>query len=171
MGRSQLSNRAGSARVRSAANREDSVLTVPLAQLCAVHCGTWMLKRSVRASDARFATARFTYRPVSTYRWWARRTEAVNGSIIDAVSADKPGRMVVSDPFAGGGVIPLAAVMRGHSVYAQDLNPWAAAGLASMLALPTPRRSEMESQRSPSAYWRAPKRHTAPCSATEPLDS
>ncbi|ONI68267.1 hypothetical protein BWI15_35195 [Kribbella sp. ALI-6-A] len=76
--------------------------------------------------------------PVSTYRWWARRTEAVNGSIIDAVSADKPGRMVVSDPFAGGGVIPLAAVMRGHSVYAQDLNPWAAAGLASMLALPDP---------------------------------
>ena len=74
--------------------------------------------------------------PVSTYRWWARRTEAVNGSIIDAVSIDRPGRMVVSDPFSGGGVIPLAAVMRGHSVYAQDLNPWAAAGLASMLALP-----------------------------------
>ena len=46
--------------------------------------------------------------------------------------------MVVSDPFAGGGVIPLAAVMRGHSVYAQDLNPWAATGLAAMLALPEP---------------------------------
>lgn len=76
--------------------------------------------------------------PVSTYRWWARRTEAVNGSIIDAVNADHPGRMVVSDPFAGGGVIPLAAVMRGHTVYAQDLNPWAARGLASMLALPSP---------------------------------
>lgn len=76
--------------------------------------------------------------PVSTYRWWARRTEAVNGSIIDAVAADRPGRMVVSDPFAGGGVIPLAAVMRGHSVYAQDLNSWATHGLASMLALPDP---------------------------------
>jgi putative DNA methylase len=76
--------------------------------------------------------------PVSTYRWWARRTEAVNGSIIDAVSEDRPGRLVVSDPFAGGGIIPLAAVMRGHSVYAQDLNPWAAAGLAAMLALPDP---------------------------------
>ena len=76
--------------------------------------------------------------PVSTYRWWARRTESVNGSIIDAVSLDHPGRMVVSDPFAGGGVIPLAAVMRGHSVYAQDLNPWAAVGLAAMLALPDP---------------------------------
>ena len=76
--------------------------------------------------------------PVSTYRWWARRTEAVNGSIIDAVSKDRPGRLVISDPFAGGGIIPLAAVMRGHSVYAQDLNPWAAAGLAAMLALPDP---------------------------------
>lgn len=76
--------------------------------------------------------------PVSTYRWWARRTETVNGAIIDAVSNDRPGRMVVSDPFAGGGVIPLAAVMRGHSVYAQDLNPWAAQGLAAMLALPKP---------------------------------
>ena len=74
--------------------------------------------------------------PVSTYRWWARRTESVNGSIIDAVSRDHSGRMVVSDPFAGGGVIPLAAVMRGHKVYAQDLNPWAATGLAAMLALP-----------------------------------
>ena len=76
--------------------------------------------------------------PVSTYRWWARRTESVNGSIIDAVSKDRPGRMVISDPFAGGGVIPLAAVMRGHSVYAQDLNPWAATGLAAMLAVPEP---------------------------------
>jgi putative DNA methylase len=76
--------------------------------------------------------------PVSTYRWWARRTEAVNGSIIDAVTKDRPGRLVISDPFAGGGVIPLAAIVRGHSVYAQDLNPWAAAGLALMLALPDP---------------------------------
>jgi len=74
--------------------------------------------------------------PVSTYRWWARRTEAVNGAIIEAVNVDQPGQLVVSDPFAGGGVIPLAAVMRGHCVYAQDLNPWAASGLAAMLALP-----------------------------------
>lgn len=74
--------------------------------------------------------------PVSTYRWWARRTESVNGAIIDAVNLDHPGRLVVSDPFAGGGVIPLAAVMRGHRVYAQDLNPWAATGLSAMLSLP-----------------------------------
>ena len=76
--------------------------------------------------------------PVSTYRWWARRTESVNGAVIDAVNADRPGQLVVADPFAGGGVIPLAAVMRGHLVYAQDLNPWATTGLRTMLALPDP---------------------------------
>ena len=69
--------------------------------------------------------------PVSVFRWWARRTEAVNGAVIDAVTAergsDEP--LLVVDPFAGGGVIPLAALIRGHRVYAQDINPWAAAGL------------------------------------------
>lgn len=74
--------------------------------------------------------------PVSAYRWWARRTEAVNGAIIDAVATDKPGRLLIADVFAGGGVIPLAGVIRGHRVYAQDLNPWAATGLATMLGLP-----------------------------------
>jgi 16S rRNA G966 N2-methylase RsmD len=75
--------------------------------------------------------------PVSTYRWWARRTESVNGAIIDAVGKDHDDqRLLVADPFAGGGVIPLAALIRGHQVYAQDLNPWAAAGLTAMLGLP-----------------------------------
>lgn len=75
--------------------------------------------------------------PVSVYRWWARRTAAVNGAVMDAFARDHSGTpLVVADPFAGGGVIPLAAAIRGHRVYAQDLNPWAAAGLASMLALP-----------------------------------
>lgn len=76
--------------------------------------------------------------PVSTYRWWARRTSAVNGAVIDAFNAMTPGRLLVADMFAGGGVIPLAAVARGHQVYAQDLNPWAAAGLTAMLGLPAP---------------------------------
>ena len=78
--------------------------------------------------------------PVSVFRWWARRTEAVNGAVIDAVTAergsDEP--LLVVDPFAGGGVIPLAALIRGHRVYAQDINPWAAAGLTAMLGLPEP---------------------------------
>jgi putative DNA methylase len=75
--------------------------------------------------------------PVSVYRWWARRTEAINGAIIDAYSVDHPGQLLVSDPFAGGGVIPIAAILRNHRVYAQDLNPWAAEGLSGMLGLPT----------------------------------
>jgi putative DNA methylase len=73
--------------------------------------------------------------PVSVYRWWARRTESVFGAIVDA-SARADERLLVADPFAGGGIIPLAAVMRGHRVYAQDVNPWAACGLAAMLGLP-----------------------------------
>lgn len=108
----------------------DTVLRSPLRHFNAEEV-TVRVRREVRNREVHLP-------PVSTYRWWARRTEAVNGSIIDAVSVDRPGRMVVSDPFAGGGVIPLAAVMRGHSVYAQDLNPWATVGLASMLALPDP---------------------------------
>jgi 16S rRNA G966 N2-methylase RsmD len=73
--------------------------------------------------------------PVSAYRWWARRTESINGAILDALKIDYPRRLLVVDPFAGGGVIPLAAVIRGHRTYAQDLNPWASSGLVGMLSL------------------------------------
>jgi hypothetical protein len=64
----------------------------------------------------------------------------VTGALIDAVALDTPGRMLINDPFAGGGVIPLAAAMRGHKVYAQELNQWAASGLATMFSLPDPER-------------------------------
>ncbi len=76
--------------------------------------------------------------PVSVYRWWARRTEAVFGAVLDAYFLNDPGPGLVVDPFSGGGVIPLAAVIRGHRVYAQDLNPWATQGLGGMLRLPSP---------------------------------
>jgi putative DNA methylase len=76
--------------------------------------------------------------PVSTYRWWARRTEAVFGGVLDAAATNRPGRLVIADPFAGGGVISLAAALRGHQVYAQDINPWATRGLAAMLSLHSP---------------------------------
>jgi len=75
--------------------------------------------------------------PVSVYRWWARRTDAVSGAIVDALAAQNPGqRLLIADPFSGGGVIALAAVLRGHRVYAQDINPWAARSLTTMLDLP-----------------------------------
>lgn len=105
-----------------------AVLRSPLRHLDAEQINA-QVRREVRNREVHLP-------PVSTYRWWARRTESVNGSIIDAVNRDHPGRLVVSDPFAGGGVIPLAAVIRNHRVYAQDLNPWAASGLAAMLSLP-----------------------------------
>jgi len=76
--------------------------------------------------------------PISVYRWWARRTESVSGAIIEAINADVPGRLQIADTFAGGGVIALAALLRGHQVYAQDVNPWAAQSLATMLDLPAP---------------------------------
>src|ERR1035437_4962580 len=75
--------------------------------------------------------------PVSVYRWWARRTQAVNRAVIEAFEKDLPGeRFLVVDPFSGGGVIPLTAVQMGHRTYAQDLNPWAAHGLTVALCLP-----------------------------------
>ncbi|MFG1995303.1 hypothetical protein ACGFJ7_35540 [Actinoplanes sp. NPDC048988] len=62
----------------------------------------------------------------------------MNGALIEAVASQADSPLLIVDPFAGGGVIPLSAVTRGHRVYAQDLNPWAATGLAAMLALPQP---------------------------------
>jgi putative DNA methylase len=80
--------------------------------------------------------------PISVFRWWARRTEAVNGAILDALTEEAAERQLVVDPFAGGGTIGLAALARGHRVYVQDINPWAAYGLRSMLALPAAREIE-----------------------------
>ncbi|WP_157171905.1 hypothetical protein [Nocardia higoensis] len=85
--------------------------------------------------------------PLTTYRWWARRTEAVTGALIDAANVDQPGRLVVADPFTGGGVIALAALLRGHRVYAQDINLWAAQNLTTMLSLPQAERLEPAAHR------------------------
>ena len=41
--------------------------------------------------------------PLSTFRWWARRTGAVNEAILEAAkSVFGSGRLNVLDPFAGG---------------------------------------------------------------------
>ena len=70
---------------------------------------------------------------ISLYRWWARRTSAVASALTDAAT-EVLGRneLVVADPFAGGGVMALAALLRGHTVLAQELDPWAARNLATM---------------------------------------
>jgi hypothetical protein len=75
--------------------------------------------------------------PVSVFRWWARRTSAVSGAVLDAVASKSPGRLLVCDPFAGGGTVAIEAALRGHRVYTQDIDPWAALGVATSLGLPT----------------------------------
>ncbi|MGH9228001.1 MAG: hypothetical protein ACRD07_04570 [Acidimicrobiales bacterium] len=70
---------------------------------------------------------------ISLYRWWARRTSAVATALAGAAaSAMARDSLVVADPFAGGGVIALAALLNRHTVLAQELDPWAARNLATM---------------------------------------
>jgi putative DNA methylase len=66
---------------------------------------------------------------ISLYRWWARRPHALIGGILDAA----PAGAQISDPFSGGGTVAVEAAQRDLGVYAQDLHPWAAAGLATAL--------------------------------------
>lgn len=76
--------------------------------------------------------------PVQVYRWWARRTAAVTGALIDAAQAHWGHPPTVLDPFAGGGTIPFVAIERGCRVQAGDINPWAVWGLRTALSLPPP---------------------------------
>jgi hypothetical protein len=67
---------------------------------------------------------------ISLFRWWARRPHALIGEILDAAG---PEVACVSDPFSGGGTVALEAAARGLGIYAQDLHPWAAMGVATAL--------------------------------------
>ena len=105
--------------------------------------GCLHLLDEIRVSDASSSEAKrreAVVPPVSVFRWWARRTQAVVDAILAAYETTSNGQLVVADPFSGGGTVPLAALRRGHSVYAQDLNPWAVSGLTAMLCLPGPAR-------------------------------
>jgi putative DNA methylase len=74
---------------------------------------------------------REVYSPaVSLFRWWARRPHALIGEILDAGDGSS---LSVSDPFSGGGTVALEAARRGHQIYAQEIHPWAANGLATAL--------------------------------------
>lgn len=73
------------------------------------------------------------YPTISTYRWWARRSHAVIGRLLDRAIELMGEDIVVSDPMAGGGTVAVEAARRGLTVYAQDINPWAAFGLETTL--------------------------------------
>lgn len=74
--------------------------------------------------------------PVSSYRWWARRTLAVTDSVLAAHKQLHGDGGLVADPFVGGGIVAFAALSRGYQVYAQDVNSWVAHGLTTTLRLP-----------------------------------
>lgn len=67
---------------------------------------------------------------ISLYRWWARRSHAVFGALLDAaIDQFQSDNFLVSDPFSGGGTVAVEADRRGLAVYAQDIQPWAIVGL------------------------------------------
>ncbi len=71
--------------------------------------------------------------PISTFRWWARRSHALIGAVLDEAKNGAGGRLTVADPFSGGGTVAIEAARRDLDVYAQDLHPWAVAGLRAAL--------------------------------------
>ena len=90
--------------------------------------------RAVGARAAKELSNREVHAPVvSTYRWWARRPHSVMGALLDAAVAQYGPELVVSDPFSGGGTVTFEAARRGLRIYAQDLYPWPARGLAAAL--------------------------------------
>ena len=70
---------------------------------------------------------------ISTYRWWARRSHALIGELLDQGRKVLGNDIIVSDPMAGGGTVAIEAARRGLVVHAQDVNPWAAFGLRTTL--------------------------------------
>ncbi len=69
---------------------------------------------------------------ISTFRWWARRSHALIGALLDSAMGDF-GASCVGDPFSGGGTVAIEAARRGADVFAQDLHPWVIAGLGTTL--------------------------------------
>jgi putative DNA methylase len=70
---------------------------------------------------------------LSSFRWWARRSHASMGAILDAAIDELGPDLTVSDPFSGGGTVAYEAAGRALAVYAQDLQTWPTYGLAASL--------------------------------------
>lgn len=83
---------------------------------------------------------------ISTYRWWARRSHALIGALIERAQTVLGSAMVVSDPMAGGGTVAVEAARRGLQVHAQDVNPWAAFGLETTLRPVDPKLVEQAAE-------------------------
>ncbi|MGN6215417.1 MAG: hypothetical protein ACTHN7_00445 [Solirubrobacterales bacterium] len=85
--------------------------------------------------------------PISTFRWWARRSHALIGALLDEAKDAAGGELTVADPFSGGGTVAVEAARRDLDVYAQDLHPWAVAGLRAALKPVDPEELERASRR------------------------
>ncbi|MDI1336128.1 MAG: DNA methyltransferase [Lacunisphaera sp.] len=83
---------------------------------------------------------------ISTYRWWARRSHALIGALIEQAQQALGRELVVSDPMAGGGTVAVEAARRGLRVHAQDVNPWAAFGLETTLRPVDPKLVEQAAE-------------------------
>ncbi len=80
--------------------------------------------------------------PISAFRWWARRSHALIGALLDEAKDAAGGRLTVADPFSGGGTVAVEAARRELDVYAQDLHPWAVTGLRAALTPVDPEELE-----------------------------
>jgi putative DNA methylase len=85
--------------------------------------------------------------PISAFRWWARRSHALIGALLDEAKDAAGGRLTVADPFSGGGTVAVEAARRELDVYAQDLHPWAVAGLRATLTPVDPDQLEGASRK------------------------
>lgn len=92
------------------------------------------IERDARAETRRREVA---LPPIGGFRWWARRTRTVTEAVLEAAAAELGEALLVADPFAGGGTIPLMSVAAGHRAYAQDVNPWATRSMTTMLSPPS----------------------------------
>lgn len=97
--------------------------------------------RGIRLGELNTAIRRETrnreiYTPViSVFRWWARRSHVLFGTLLEEAQAVLGGRLLVVDPFAGGGTTLVEALRLGHSAYVQDINPWAVQGMRAIVDL------------------------------------
>jgi adenine-specific DNA methylase len=89
---------------------------------------------AIGKSVSRQQRNRETHSPtISAYRWWARRSHALIGSLVEAAAKVYGDNLIISDPMSGGGTVAIEAARRGFTVVTQDINPWAQIGLSTIM--------------------------------------